>query len=257
MPRAVNASHGRRWYTSRLVYWKPSDSITRFQSFLADGQLNGTGHDLLPVWAAQHGTPRLQSETVVRLGVDTTRMHPSTGPVAGSTLLLEASLGWQPLNDEVFGALRVDAQHHVPLPLGRGANLGLRASAATSGLGDYARSYWLSSYDTLRAYHVGDPALLGRHFWFAGAELQVPLDAVVRLPLGNLEAVAGLDFGGVSDELDTLWSARVLDGALGVNVVLRPFVLRLHWARAIDVGAPLPVTRGPWVTNVSLSWLGG
>jgi hypothetical protein len=60
----------------------------------------------------------------------------------------------------------------------------------------------------------------------------------------------------VGDELDELWDRRVLDVALGANFVLGPLVLRLHFARALDTGAPLPVTPNPWVTNFSLSWLG-
>ena len=131
------------------------------------------------------------------MGIDTTRFHPKTGPVAGSTWLLEGTLGVQPFDDQRYGSVRLDAQQYLPLPLISGGNLALRGSVATSGLGDYARGYWLSSYDTLRAYSWGDPALLGRHYWFANAELQVPLDAVLRTALASsIEGVAGLDFGG-------------------------------------------------------------
>ena len=43
---------------------------------------------------------------------------------------------------------------------------------------------------------------------------------------------------------------------MGTNFILGPLVLRLHFAHAIDIGAPLPVTPAPWVTNFSITWLG-
>ncbi|MBX2796220.1 MAG: tolB protein precursor protein [Myxococcales bacterium] len=226
------------------------------ETVLADGELNGSGRSLVRDWEQANPFPRWQSETTARVGIDTTRFHPKTGPVAGSTVLLEATLGVQPFDDQRYGSLRLDAQQYLPLPLIPGGNLSVRASAATSGLGPYARNFWLSSYDTLRAVPWGDPSLLGRHYWFANAELQIPLDVLLRFALANtIEGVAGLDAGAVSDELGALWDERILDGALGANFIVGPLVLRLHWARAIDVGAPLPVSRRPWVTNFSISWL--
>ncbi|HHO54059.1 MAG TPA: tolB protein precursor protein [Deltaproteobacteria bacterium] len=226
------------------------------EELLADPELNGAGRDLLPEWEAANPFPRWQSESTLRVGLDTTRYHPKTGPVAGLTALFEATYGVQPFDEQQYGSLRLDVQQYLPVPLIAGGNLGLRASGATSGLGGYARGYWLSSYDTLRAYTWGDPDLLGRHYWFSNAELQLPLDALLRFALASsVEGVAGLDFGGVSDELDQLWERRVLDGALGSNFILGPLVLRLHFARAIDIGAPLPQSNSPWVTNFSISWL--
>jgi hypothetical protein len=225
--------------------------------FLADPLQNGRGESLLDEWFAANTDPRLQLESGFRFGLDTTRFHPTTGPVAGFTFLADVNGGVQPLDAQQYGALRLDAQGFVPIPKISGGNVSVEGSVATSGGGDYAMGYWLSSYDTLRAFLWGDPALLGRHYWFASSELQVPLDAVVRLALASsVEGVVGVDVGGVADDLDELWDRRVLDVALGSNFVLGPLVLRLHFARAIDVGAPLPQTPNPWVTNFSLSWLG-
>jgi hypothetical protein len=217
------------------------------------------GRDLVAEWEAANPYPRFQTESALRIGIDTTRFHPRTGPVAGTSLLLEAAGGVQPFDQEVYASLRFDGQQYVPIPFVSGGNVSVRASAATSGGGDYAIGYWLSSYDTLRAVSWGDSALLGRHFWFSTAELQVPLDAVIRLAVASgIEGVAGLDFGGVSDDLEGLWENRILDGALGTNFILGPLVLRLHFAKAIDIGAPLPLARSEsgWVTNFSISWLG-
>ncbi len=224
---------------------------------LADPALNGLGQSVLDDWFRVNTDPRMQLESGFRFGIDTTRFHPTTGPVAGFTLLADVNGGVQPLDAQRYGAFRLDAQGYLPIPKISGGNVGLEASAATSGGGDYATGYWLSSYDTLRAFLWGDPALLGRHYWFSSAEVQVPLDAVVRLAVASsVEGVAGIDFGAVSDDLGELWDNRVLDVALGSNFVLGPLVLRLHFARAIDTGAPLPSTPNPWVTNFSLSWLG-
>jgi len=265
---------GERFYGAQLTLRYPFDRYVYLQTDLAAGGvsyfildddavylaspvISGLGRELRREWEAANPFPRLQLEGTARLGVDTTRYHPKTGPVAGSSVLLEGSLGVQPLDGERYGSARVDAQQYLALPLIAGANLSVRASAGTSGLGTYARGFWLSSYDTLRAYPWGDPALLGRHYWFSNAELQVPLDALLRFALASgIEGVAGVDFGGVSDDVGELWDRRVLDAAVGGNVLVGPLVLRLHWARAIDIGAPLPETRRPWVTNVSISWLG-
>ncbi|MEQ1564309.1 MAG: tolB protein precursor protein [Myxococcota bacterium] len=262
--RFYGAMGSLRYPLNRFVYAQADASVGGVSYFLfddtatllADGELNGTGIDLLSRWEDANPSPRFQTEGALRLGVDTTRYHPKTGPVAGTSVLLEGTLGVQPLDDQLFASARIDAQQYFPIPLVSGGNLGLRASAATSGGGQYAIGYWLSSYDTLRAYNWGDPALLGRHYWFTNAEVQVPLDVLVRLAVASgIEGVAGLDFGGVSDDLNLLWDERVLDGALGTNFILGPLVLRLHFARAIDVGATLPETPTPWVTNFSISWL--
>jgi hypothetical protein len=254
-----------RYPFDRFVYAQTDLSVGGVSYFLYDSTRallanpvdNGTGRNLLLEWQDNNDFPRFQTEAALRLGVDTIRYHPKTGPVAGTSALIEASGGLQPFDDEVFASLRLDAQQYLPIPFVSGGNVGLRASAATSGGGDYAIGYWLSSYDTLRAYSWGDPDLLGRHYWFANAELQVPLDVLVRLAVASgIEGVVGLDVGAVADDLGDLWDNRVLDAALGTNFVLGPLVLRLHFARAIDIGAPLPVTSRPWVTNFSISWLG-
>lgn len=226
---------------------------------LADGELNGTGENLLDDWKASWGGVRPQTETTLRLGFDTVRYHYKTGPLAGAALLIEGTAGSQPLHDQVFGSARVDGQAYVPVPVGSGSNLGFKASAGTSGGGEAARSFFLSSYDTLRAAHYGDHRyLLGKHFWFGSAELQVPLDAVVRVALAStLEGVVAVDVGGVADDVDALWDRRILDVVVGGNVVIGPLVFRAHFARALDIGGVMPEHREgrPWVPNLSLTWL--
>lgn len=263
-----------RYPLNRFLYVQGDYSaggVSYFLPPLVEASFNGTlfststpvtqiegARDIVSEWEQANPYPRFQTESALRIGVDTTRYHPGTGPVAGTSLLFEATGGAQPFDSEVFGSLRLDGQQYIPVPFVSGGNVGLRATAATSGGGDYAVGYYLSSYDTLRGVPWGSSSLLGRHFWFSSAELQLPLDAIVRLAVASgIEGVAGVDFGAVAEETLELWDNRVLDGAVGTNFILGPLVLRLHFAKAIDIGAPLPLTANPsgWVTNFSISWL--
>ena len=211
---------------------------------------------LLDDWERLNGKARLQTETTLRTGVDTIRYHALTGPLAGSSFLFETVGGWQPIEKHTWATFRLDAEHYIPLPFVEGANLGFRAGAGTSLAGPYGRSFLLYSFDTLRGVRFNDAEwLLGRHYWFSRAELQVPLDFILRSALfSTVEGIVGVDFGAVADEIPNLWDRRVLDIALGANVALGPIVLRLHWAKNIDTGTEVPERR-VWIPNISLSYM--
>lgn len=239
-------------YRGGAASWRlPIDRFTHLQ---LDQSL---GVSLVDPLAGGRGQ-RLQSESTLRLGADTIRYHPATGPIGGFSAMVEGIYGIQPLDDERWRALRLDAETYLPIPLLSGMNVQLRGGAGTSWGGPFARTWFLGSYDTLRAVPFGDTAwLLGRHYAFARAELQVPVGELIRVPfLSGVEGVLGVDAGGVGEQPPELWDKRVLDVATGANLALGPMVLRLHWARALDIGAPLPASRAPWVANVSLGWIG-
>lgn len=218
---------------------------------IAVGDQSGT-----QAWEAAHGEPRFQSETTVRVGLDTVGYHATTGPIDGSSLLAAGTFGWQPFVGETYQTLRLDGETYLPIRLSSGTNLGFRGGGGTSFGGTYAQSFYLLSYDTLRSVGYGDEYLLGRHFWFARSELQVPLDAVVRVAfLSGLEAIAGLDAGAVTDDPAALWDERVLGVALGGNLTLGPLQLRMHWATPLDIGGAEPTPYGTWMPNISLAWL--
>ncbi len=103
----------------------------------------------------------------------------------------------------------------------------------------------------------------------ANAELQVPLDPVLRLLIFDyIEGVAALDFGGVFDHYESgtdvngdfvpgAWDARTLTGVLGVNVLFGPLLLRVHFGHPWDIGGqetPALHFNERWVTNVTLRW---
>ncbi|MFZ5478263.1 MAG: LpqB family beta-propeller domain-containing protein [Myxococcota bacterium] len=244
-----------RWPFDQFVHVQLDEAIGGSRRFSLTGAYLGSW-GFFGDWQEAEGDAALQSETTARVGVDTITYHPTTGPLTGGSAMLAATLGARP-TPAAYGMLRLDAERYVPVPLGDGANLGFRGAAGTAFGGDLAPSFWLLSHETLRAVPYYDvDFLLGRHYWFGRAELQVPLDSLVRVVfLTGVEAIAGLDLGATADDPLQLWDRRVLDVALGGNMALGPLVVRVHVARAIDTGAPLPPQDPPWRTNVSLGWV--
>ncbi len=210
---------------------------------------------LLTIWEQRNLENRFQAEVGARVGYDTIRYHSFTGPIAGRSLLLQTTLGTQqPMHDVVYGTARIDAAQYVPI-IGS-ANLFLRGGAGASLPGPYATWFYLYSFETLRGVPFGDPAfLLGRHFLYGKAELQVPLDPILDLFLAShVEGVLGVDAGSVSDELADVLGHPVLDGVLGANLIFGPLEIKLHFAYPFDLG-DYPRPSEVWVTNLSFGWL--
>jgi len=209
-----------------------------------------------------------------RYGYDTVRLDPGTGPLSGSSLVLELGGLWIPERQALSGFARMDAATWWQI-VGR-ANLMLRLAAGSSFAPDergrnWAKAWWLTSADNLRGFYPLDTAyLVGLHYYVANAELQLPLDVIVRfLFFDHLEGVAALDFGGVFNQLDDqvdasgalvtpgAWRSRTLTGVLGVNALLGPLLLRVHFGHPFDIGGqktPALLNGTRWVTNVTLRW---
>jgi hypothetical protein len=210
---------------------------------------------LLDLWGERNVENRFQTEFSGRLGYDTIRYDPFTGPIAGRSLLLQGTLGTQqPFHDVVYGSARVDASQYLPL-IGS-ANFFLRGSVGASLPGDYATYFYLYSFETLRGVPFGSPAfLLGRHYAYGTAELQVPLDPILDLFLAsNIEGIAAVDAGSVSDDLPGVLGTPVVDGVLGANFIFGPLEIKLHFAYPFDLG-DVPRPAQGWVTNLSFGWL--
>lgn len=221
--------------------------IDRF--FLATPEYSGADRDLLTQWNELNKGPRPQSEATLRFGYDTLRYHPLSGPLDGTSVLAEATGGVQPFNGQTYASLRLDAAHYIPIE-GR-IHLMIRGGAGLSAGGRYATSFQLSSFDTVRGVPFSSGSLrqwlFGHDYLFSTAELKVPLNNFIRLILfSDIEAIAGVDFGGTSDDPGLLFKKRVLDYVLGVNFSLGPLQFRLHFAKPVNVGA-LP--RDTFTTN--------
>ncbi|WP_434388405.1 tolB protein precursor protein [Melittangium boletus] len=219
-------------------------------------EVNGIG-DLYTPWKQNQPGLRFQTEVSGAAGYNTLRYHYTGVPTSGSSVLGEVTAGVQPFNGEFFGNVRVDAERYFPIPLGA-THIMLRGGTGSSFGGRFSRSFYLSSFDTLRGVPFGDAQwLLGQHYLYSTLELRVPLDALVRIAfLNSLMGVAGFDAGGIGSSARNIWDRRVVDAAVGFNVGLGPILLRLHFAYPFDVKAPVGRPADKWVTQFSIGLAG-
>ncbi|MFL5275912.1 MAG: hypothetical protein ACJ79T_05540 [Myxococcales bacterium] len=237
-------------------------------------------------WDRRNGGVNPQLGPTFRYGFDTVRYDAFTGPISGSSALFELGGNYLPWRRAVSGFARADVARWFQLA-GR-ANFSFRGAVGTSFAPDdnsrtWARSWWLTSADNLRGFYPLDLTyLIGQHFYVANAELQVPLDPIVRLAIFDyIEGVAAMDFGGVFNNFTGqpgcspkqtvcndgatpvqpnvlgAWDVRTLTGVLGVNVLFGPLLLRVHFGHPIDIGGvrtPAQLSNTSWVTNVTLRY---
>jgi hypothetical protein len=223
-------------------------------------------------WRRLNGGTAPSGSAALRFGHDTLRYDRFTGPLRGSSFLAEVGSQWLPTRETVTGYVRFDAQHFWQLA-GR-ANVMVRLAGATSFSPNGAsraweKSWWVSAPDNLRGFELGDSSLVGPHYYVANAELQVPLDPILKLQLFDyLEGVAAIDFGGVFDRYESsrdangdlvagAWESRTLTGVLGVNALFGPLLLRVHFGHPWDIGGlETRALHGGWrwVPNFTLRW---
>ena len=206
-------------------------------------------------WEEVFDRPRFQTSPNVSVGYNSIRYHPGTGPLSGSSILVDNTLDVQPFDGEVHGALRLDAERYFPIY--DRINFSLRGGIGTTYGGELRRQFFLSSHDTLRGVEFGRQGqdfLLGDVFLFSKAELRFPLNFILRVPLIDIEGVVGADFGGAGNDVLDVWRWRAFSPVAGLNFGLGPLVFRLHFARPIDIGAPRLPNNGDWITNFSLGW---
>jgi hypothetical protein len=248
---ASTTSFAERFFGASGVVRYPLNRFLFLQAVLSIGGTQGIDADLIGLVGVEDKV-KFQTEVTGRLGYDTVRYHPSTGPIAGNSAIFDAIFTTRPADGHVEALFRLDAEQFIPLWF---LNLMFRASLGASVGGDDRREFFLWSWYTLRGVDLDNSDfLLGRYYWFITSELQVPLDPILRTPIFGVEGIVGLDFGGVAVEPGQLWDKRVLDVAVGFNLLIGPLVLRIHFAWPIGIGVPKP-TDDPPVTNVSLGWI--
>jgi hypothetical protein len=216
-----------------------------------------------------------QSEVSVAYGWDTTRYGPG-GATGGRSLLLQFGAGAIPTRgaEGLYTYLQGDAIQTFRI-IGR-SKLNLRLATGAAQGSRFGRRFYLSSFDNLRGFRWGDARLLGDGYYVGQAELNFPLDVLIRFAFfSGITGVVGFDFGGVVDSnravqnhagrgytklratLDEAWANRTADYVLGVNLGLGPFELRVQFARNIDLGGMIPTDSGrpEWVPNISLHYV--
>jgi hypothetical protein len=237
-------------------------------------------------WESRNGGTNPQLGPTLRYGYDTIRYDRFTGPLSGTSFMAEVGGGYLPTRQAVHGFFRTDAARYFQIA-GR-ANFMLRVAGGTSFAPNdagrtWARNWWITSADNLRGYYPLDLAyLVGRHYYLANAELQLPLDPILRLAIFDyIEGVLALDFGGVFDNWSRAatrsdngapvdprardarpidlspWDVRTLTGVLGVNVLFGPLLLRVHFGHPFDIGGivtPAQRQGSSWVTNITLRY---
>ncbi|MCA1826450.1 MAG: hypothetical protein ABR567_08365 [Myxococcales bacterium] len=208
-------------------------------------------------------------------GWDTTRYGPG-GAIGGTSFLVTLGAGDLPTRgkDGLFTYLQTDAIQTFRI-VGR-ARVNFRGAAGLAQGSRFGRRFYLSSFDNLRGFRWGDSRLLGDGYYVGQAELQFPLDVLIRFAFfSGITGVVGFDFGGVVDSshaalnhrgegklpaaVADAWANRTADYVLGVNLGLGPFELRVQFAHGIDVGGLIPETDSngnpTWVPNISLHYV--
>jgi hypothetical protein len=245
-------SFAERFFGASAIVRYPLSRFLFLQAGLSLGGAQGIDANLIGLVGVEDEIT-FQGEVTGRVGYDTVRYHPSTGPIAGNSAIFDATLTTRPTEGDVEALFRLDAEQF--LPLWSFLHLLFRGSAGASIGGEDAREFFLWSWYTLRGVDLDNSDfLLGRYYWFVTAEAQVPLDFILRTPIFGVEGILGVDFGGVAVRPAELWDKRVLDVAIGFNLLIGPLVLRIHFAWPIGIGAAKPTEDAP-VTNVSLGWI--
>ncbi|HZX94147.1 MAG TPA: hypothetical protein VFE90_06495 [Myxococcales bacterium] len=216
-----------------------------------------------------------QGEINLAYGWDTTR-YGLGGANGGSSILTQFGAGAIPTRggDGLYTYVQTDAIHTIKI-IGR-SKISARAAVGLAQGSRFGRKFFLSSFDNLRGFQWGDSRLLGDGYYVGQAELNFPLDVLIRFAFfSNITGVVGFDFGGVVDSnraaqnhprmsklnaaFTDAWANRTANYVLGVNLGLGPFELRVQFAHGLDIGGLVPQQDSngnpTWVPNISLHYV--
>ncbi len=218
---------------------------------------NALDPEAIAIWNERSGGLDAQFDLSLSGGYDTVGYHYATGPLNGTSLYGKIDYSYIATEAKSVMSARGDFQQYFRI--WKGINLMSRAAFGTS-FGDlrFRPQYFISSYDNLRSFPFGASALLDNHFAITNLELQIPLASFIQKPaiFQLFEGVIALDAGSIFDELDRdiFWENRTVAFVLGTNLLLGPFVLRLHFAKPLDIGGILPQQGTGWQTNFSMRY---
>ncbi len=210
-------------------------------------------------WREKNAGLETAADFGIKIGIDTTRRHFGTGPVQGFSWLITYDISTLPDRGVSTTAFRSEFIHYQRVF--KGMNFMTRLGAGTSAGGRFAAQYYISSFDNHRAFEWNDSYLLGDNFILFNEELQFPLSPTFHnFPISYVEGVLGFDAASIFDErrLDEIKAQRTAGIVTGVNVVMGPFVFRLHYGRHVDIGGELNDTRdfdySDWTSNFSIRY---
>jgi outer membrane protein assembly factor BamA len=218
-------------------------------------------------WASIYGKTDGLVQLSASLGYDTLARSYQTGPLSGNSVLLSGEWNILPFRGSSYGEIQLDAQKYFRI--WRTANLHFRAAAGTAFGNQFSRQFFVWPIYNLRGIPFSGThadKFTGKYYTVGTAELQIPLDRLVRLAIfQNIEGIAAVDVGSVYSEFNPATSGgfddaldnRTAAGVLGFNFNLAIFQFRLHFAKPFDIGGLEPGTDLPdgWVTNFSIEYL--
>ncbi|MCI0672779.1 MAG: outer membrane protein assembly factor [Myxococcaceae bacterium] len=180
------------------------------------------------------------------LAVDTLRLA-SFGPYDGVAFVVrtDATVALGPV--EPFGTVSSDLFMYKNVLSGfERLFLRGRLGVGTTLGGPLRESFYLPPAQNLRVFPQYDLLqVLGRAYYVGTLELHFPL-----LPdFGTgvyLQGLVGVDAGAIFNTPREALAARQASGVLGVNLLLGPLALQLHFARPFDIGTP--VLNDRWLT---------
>lgn len=226
----------RRLGVQGKLYW-PFGRYTRLEAFLAP-QSWGTSDFSTPSghFAQDNTGTSFAITTGVRFALDTLLYRPKVGPTRGTAATFTVSGTGLSRIRESFLTLEMDVQRYQPLvaSLPR-VYLQGRVSAVLQPGGALASQLFLPPAWNIRAYGGADITVVARDYLLATLELRVPL-LPEKPGWPSLEAMLGADAGSLFFAFDDAWSNRVADVAFGLNLGVGYLTVRLHFARAIDIG---------------------
>lgn len=227
----------------------------------------GFGNDVTgrEAWERENEGIQPEIDSSISIGFDTLTQSWETGPLDGNSLLATLSTYYQPTRQSWFGDVTVDAQHYIRLY--KTVNLGLRGAWGQSFGDEWKRPFYVSSVDNLRGvpwYQFN--YLTSEAYALGGAELQIPLDGLIRLLIfQNIEGIGGIDAGSLFSRYEDFDENRTAAFVTGFNFNLAIFQFRLHFAKSFDIGGikpgepregeTQPIVPDGWVTNFTIRYL--